>query len=489
MRALEGEETGVEFRYGPGTGIVLTKRVTFVPGTWHLRLTLGIENEGAGAGGAREFVFSPAGVVPPELDDKFYLEPRATAGGQDESDYKSGPRADEPGSIDVPTPLDFAGVHNKFFGFILREDTAGGTSGTMRGARYRPIAEIGVPEPRGLVELDVQMGLRLPDEGATSTWDYVIYAGPKDPNLFVEDFAPHALILDSDLSGSFCGLDFSAIGKALLVVLRFFHRFTGNWGVAIILLTIAVRAVLFPLNRRSQTSMARYQKKMKRVQPRLEEIKKRYENDPKKLREAQAKIMQEEGAFPPIGGCLPIFLQLPIFFGLFSMLRTSFDLRQQPFYGWITDLSRPDRLLKIDLELPLFLPDIEYLNVLPILMVVMWVIQQRGMPAPADEQAARMQKMMTFMPIIFGLMLYNYAAGLSLYVMTSSTLGIFEQRVVKKVWPVDDTEQEKKKKAGCGPFSGFMENLAAKQKEQMKRMEAAKSEQKRQGAKKKKRRR
>ena len=131
------------------------------------------------------------------------------------------------------------------------------------------------------------------------------------------------------------------------------------------------------------------------------------------------------------------------------------------------------RLLYIGLELPGFLPDFEYFNLLPILMVVLWILQQRGMPQPQDEQAARMQKMMMFMPVVFGFMLYNYAAGLSLYMITSSGVAIFEQKVIKKMWPIDDTEVVKKSEpSGCGPFSGFMEQLAEKQKEHMKRMEA-----------------
>jgi YidC/Oxa1 family membrane protein insertase len=318
------------------------------------------------------------------------------------------------------------------------------------------------------------VNLVLPAPGETRSWEYLVYAGPKAPEPFVQDCPAHQVVLDDDLS-------VDSIAKALNNVLRFFHGLAGNWGVAIILLTLCVRAVLFPLNRRSQTAMARYQKKMKRVQPRLEEAKKRFEGEPQKLREAQARIMQEEGAFPPLGGCLPIFLQMPIFFGLFSALRTSFDLRQAPFFGWITDLSRPDQLLHLGIELP-FLPSLEYLNVLPLLMVVLWVLQQMGMPKPADEQAARMQKMMMFMPVVFGLMLYNYAAGLSIYMITTSSCSILEQKVIKKLWPIDESEPEPspKDRKGCGPFSGMMQHLAERQREQMKRVQAMQAERRRQ---------
>lgn len=267
-------------------------------------------------------------------------------------------------------------------------------------------------------------------------------------------------------------LGMTQIAGLLLTVMQLLHGLTGNWGIAIILLTILIRVILFPLNRRSQTAMARYQKKMKRVQPKLNELKEKFADNPQKQRQEQARIMQEEGAFPPLGGCLPMFLQIPVFFALFSMLRTSFELRQADFGGWIHDLSQPDRMFKLGIQLPFVGDYLEYFNLLPILMIISWVFQQRGMPTPTDEQAARMQKMMMWMPVFMGVFLYNYAAGLSLYMITTSTLGIIEQRVIKKAWPIDDTELETKKR-GCGPFSGLMENLAEKQREQMKRHQAA----------------
>ena len=251
---------------------------------------------------------------------------------------------------------------------------------------------------------------------------------------------------------------FSSIANVLLFVLDGFHALTQSWGLAIILLTIAVRAILFPINRRSQTAMARYQTKMKRLQPKIDEIKKRCAKDPAQQRQEQAKLMQQEGAFPPLGGCLPMFLQIPVFIGLFAALRCSFDLRQAPFALGIKDLALPDRLFAIHLGLPL-VGTIEYLNVLPPLMVVLWIWQQKGMPMPADEQAARMQKMMMWMPVLFGFMLYNYAAGLSLYMITQSGLGILEQKVIKKVWPIDDREVPPRK-------TGFLARLMEAQQKQ-----------------------
>jgi YidC/Oxa1 family membrane protein insertase len=157
-----------------------------------------------------------------------------------------------------------------------------------------------------------------------------------------------------------------------------------------------------------------------------------------------------------------MFLQIPVFFGLFAALRASFDLRHAPFAGWITDLSKPDHLLRIDWNLPL-IGAIPYLNLLPLLMVVLWLGQQMTMPLPTDEQAARMQKRMRFMPVVFGLFLYDYAAGLSLYMITQSLLGILEQTAVKKMWPIDDTEQPKKE---GGWFSRLQKRAVEMQKQQ-----------------------
>ena len=485
LRDQDGRSQGVEFRYGPDTGLVFIKRIRTVPGTWRLELELAIENTGAAAGPPSTFVLTPAGCVPAELGDRFYNEPRAVAIGGAEDDWDlewehaRGTR-DDAGSLDVAPPLLIAGGHNKYFVFLLRGDDSGNIPGdmgqrSMRSATWRGVQDLDYldehpDDPKGAwryVATDVQLELPVPDPGETDVYRYVIYAGPKDPKVLETDHEAQVLIYEKDLS------TFSTIGRVILAVLRVFHGLVGNMGVAIILLTLCVRGALFPLNRRSQTSMARYQKKMKRVQPKLEEIKQRFANDLKKQREAQAKLMQEEGAFPPLGGCLPMLLQMPIFFGLFSALRTAFDLRQESFFWWIDDLSQPDRLFTINLPIPI-IGTIEYLNLQPLLMMALMLLQQLGMPKPTDEQAARMQKMMRFMPFLFGFFLYSYAAGLSLYVITSSAFGIIEMRVIKKIWPIDDTGPVKKKKSGCAPFSGVMKNLAEKQREQVKRMEQMK---------------
>jgi YidC/Oxa1 family membrane protein insertase len=451
--------------------------VRFEPGSWRISVTFTLENR-ASERGRLTFLLVPAATVPAEVVESFYAEPNAVAIGREgpdqpfEIDHQAALGLDESGALEVPGTLAVVGVHSKYFAFMLRERAF--ESGTLGGATYAPLRVGG----QDRIEVAVPITLELPPRGESRSVEYLVYAGPKAKDTFVADCEAHQLVLDDDLS-------VDSIARLLLWVLGKLHGVLGNWGLAIIALTLGVRLLLFPLNRRSQTAMAKYQTKMKRVQPKLEEVKKRFEKDPQKLREAQARIMQEEGAFPPLGGCLPIFLQMPVFFGLFSALRTAYELRQEPFYGYITDLSRPDHMFALP-ELPL-LP--EHFNLLPILMVVLWIVQQMGMPKPADEQAARMQKMMMFMPVVFGFMLYNYAAGLSLYMITTSTCSIVEQKVIKKFWPLDEREVERKKDgkpAGCGPFSGILQNLAEKQQAQMKRVQAMQEEKRRQEGRRKK---
>jgi|FLOH01.1.fsa_nt_gi YidC/Oxa1 family membrane protein insertase len=278
---------------------------------------------------------------------------------------------------------------------------------------------------------------------------FLWYIGPKDTRILTsEKYGDLSEIIHyADYGRSFFYRLFltSYVAPVLLWIMNFFHSIFGNWGVAIILLTIVVKAAVFPIMRHSQIKMAGYQAKMAKVKPQLDAINKKYGKDPQKKNEETMKIYKKHKLSPPVGGCLPMFLQMPIFVGLFQALRSSILIRQEPFFGWIEDLARPDALINFGHPVMNFFPftNVTTLNLLPLIMVVLWVVHQRAMPKPTDPQQAQMQKMMAFMPILFGLILYNYAAGLSLYMITSSSIGIFEQQVIRKRWPVPGSPQAK----------------------------------------------
>ena len=475
LKDASGGDVGVRFEYAPGSGVVFTKTLRAIPGTHSFDFELGIENVAAeGVAGAAQFRLVTADSVPAS-EAAWYAGPNASAGWRtddgkvvvDQQVRKEKPGNERSGSLSGAGAMSFVGVHNKYFAFFLFPGE-GQDPRTLHGASWRSVydeewsARPDNDPNKGwrTIATDLDLKLVVPPVGQTSVTKLKLYAGPKSHAEMVEANPDLTELIDEEL-----GM-FALIAHVILGILGFFHGIVGNWGWAIILMTLTVRGILFPVNRRSQTAMARFQTKMKRIQPKIDEIKERFKNDPQQQRQEQTRIMQEEGAFPPLGGCLPIFLQFPVFIGLFAALRLSIDLRQQPFMGWIHDLSEPDRLMRLDFNthLPL-IGTIEYLNVLPLLMVFLWIWQQRAMPTPTDEQQARMQKMMMWMPIAFGFMLYNYAAGLSLYMITSSAWGIIEIRVIKKIWPIDDAEKPKKQ-------NGFMARLAEAQRAKIKELEA-----------------
>ena len=479
----DGEERvrAVHFTLDGGRGVEFEKILRPAESGYDIEVEFLMRNHSAEelAGRQGSWRLTPAMGVPPAADDSFYIEPKACACWRKskgefglERKRRNYEKRDS-GAFPPSSDIVWGGVDNKYFVMALRPADPE-ASVALTGASWRTIwdaawARSHPEDAEGKsyrhIATDLDLTTRLPEVGGEARYTFRLYAGPKQPPILLQhpDGEALARLVKADLGF------FSGIAGILTSILGFFHGIIGNWGFSIILLTLFVRLALFPINRRSQTAMARHATKMKRVQPMLNAAKEKYAKDPRKLREEQARIMQEEGAFPPLGGCLPMFVQIPIFFGLFKALRTSFDLRQAPFIGWIHDLSEPDRFMHLGWHTPVI--DMEYLNILPPVMVVLWIVQQRVMPKPTDEQAQRMQRMMMWMPVLFGFFLYNYAAGLSLYMITTSIFGILEQTVIKRIWPIDDSEKPRKK-------SGFMERLGELQKqaktlEEMKRQAKA----------------
>jgi YidC/Oxa1 family membrane protein insertase len=478
------DEGGIEFSYAPGTGLVFTKRLEPMGARHQLRFTFAVENVSAeGAAGLRQFIFTPAEVVPPVGEEHFYVEPQVLAvWDEGDSEYETeaetmtpGDGKDVTGSLPSPagSKLAYAGVHNKFFGLLVTPASPD-VARSVLGASWRRVRDGGwlaanPGEDPGdawrYVVCDMPLQLAVPEVGDSTELSFEVYAGPKQRATLVAANPAYTELLREDI-GFFAG-----IASLITGLLSFYQSLVGNWGVAIILMTVTVRGMLFPLNRRAQTAMARFAKKMKRVQPLLDANKEKYENDPKKQREEQAKIMQQEGAFPPLGGCLPMFLQIPVFIGLFQALRVHFDLRHQPFILWMKDLSMPDQLMRLDFDTHLpFIGVIEYLNVLPLLMIVLWIMQHKVMPQPesTDPKQQQTRKIMIGMQVFFAFLFYNYASGLALYMITSSSIAIFESLVIKRMWPIDDSELEQKKKKKPGRF---MQKMAELQKEQQRRLD------------------
>ena len=334
----------------------------------------------------------------------------------------------------------FAGTTNRFFGGFLfpatgpEGDAAGRAMNAVETRHWPPTSFVQSGEDVGagsVPEVLCNMDLLVPQEGQTTALTFRLFLGPKSSKTFDEDpdYQRLGLVMDHDLTPACCCIPgISGLAKMLVWLLTALHSMVNNWGVAIIMLTLVVRIILSPINFNMQRTMRIHGEKMAKLKPQLDALNKRYKDDPKQLQAEMMKFNKEHQLLTaPLKGCLPMFLTMPIWFGLFTALRVMYELRGAPFFGYIQDLSRPDMLYELGI------PFVPYFNLLPIIMVGLWLYLQLGTPLPKDPQQRQMMVMMRFMPIMMGIMLYNYASGLMIYMCTSSLWGIVEQKVTKKI--------------------------------------------------------
>ena len=202
---------------------------------------------------------------------------------------------------------------------------------------------------------------------------------------------------------------FSILAVPLLRGLQFINKYVGNYGIAIILLTLLIRSIMFPLQFKSFKSM----NKMKKIQPELNKIKEKFKDDPQRMQKETMAAFKKAGA-NPLGGCLPMVAQMPIFFAFYQVLYNAEEFVGSPFYGWIVDLSVKD---------PYF--------VLPVLMACAMFFQTRLNPSPTADPTQK--KVMLIMPLVFGFIMKDLPAGLNLYMLVSTVYGVSQQLLVSKM--------------------------------------------------------
>ncbi len=250
--------------------------------------------------------------------------------------------------------------------------------------------------------------VRLPlgqiEPGATKRLAVELYAGPQEQRRLAEVAPGFDLVVDYGW--------LTIVAWPLFWLLEKYHSLSGNWGVAIILLTVSIKLVFFPLSAASYKSMA----KMKLITPRLQKIRETYENDRNKMNQAMMELYRTE-KINPLGGCFPILVQIPVFIALYWVLLAAIELRHAPFFLWIHDLSALD---------PYY--------VLPILMTGTMVLQTRLNPVPPDPVQA---KVMQFMPFIFSVFFFFFPAGLVLYWLVNNILSILQQWQIQRMFNRD----------------------------------------------------
>jgi YidC/Oxa1 family membrane protein insertase len=292
-----------------------------------------------------------------------------------------------------------------FMSSIMPEDNSDVHDGTMKLLFEDKILEAHYILPSIMV-----------NPGTQKKIEYKLFFGPKSMKILKK--TGHSLQKAIDF-----GM-FDILAKPCLWIMNFLHdNFIQNYGIAIIILTIFIKIVLWPLGTKSYKSMG----EMKRIQPLMAEIKEKHKNDKKKMNE-EVMSLYRTYKINPLGGCLPMVVQLPVFFALYRMLYEAIELRHAPFFLWINDLSAPDRLFSFNFSIPFMEPPYG-IPVLTVIMGASMLLQQKMSPPMGDPAQA---KIMMFMPIIFTVIFINFSSGLVLYWLVNNILSMAQQQYITK---------------------------------------------------------
>ena len=253
------------------------------------------------------------------------------------------------------------------------------------------------------------------DKGRQGVYSFIFYMGPKSHKVLSK--------YDNSLKEAVNFGFFNVIAKPLLIGMNFIHDVIPNYGVAIILLTIIIKLVFWPLGTKSYRSM----NEMKKIQPLMMELREKYKDDKQRMNQ-EVMGLYKTYKVNPASGCLPMLVQMPIFFALYRMLYKAIELRHAPFVGWITDLAAPERLFHFNFSIP-FMDAPHGIPVLTLLMGASFLLQQKMTPATGDPMQA---KMMMLMPLIMTVLFINFPAGLVLYMVVNNIISMGQQYYIQK---------------------------------------------------------
>ncbi len=341
--------------------------------------------------------------------------------------------------------LEWAGVMNQYYASIVKPDKASGNNALYAAPAQFPMQVSGDKTDC------VEVALGMPDfflngktdamMGGQKSFSFDIFTGPK-LNLMLDEMTDDFRMIDRVMDYGM----FTIIAYPMNWLVNLYYGWLGNWGWAIIAMTITIRLLIWPLYRKSYTSM----KRMSLLQPQMQALKEKYPNDQQKVQMEMMKLYRDYG-ISPMGGCLPMLLQMPIFFSFFYVLQTAAEFRGEGFIGWVTDLSQMDTVFSFPFmgyEVPV--------NILPILMAVSTIVQMHMTPATGDAAQVRI---MRWMPLMFFLFCYTYPSALGLYWTTSNLISILQTLIIRRL-PAPTLEKVQKKK---GAKKSFMERMLEQQ--------------------------
>ncbi len=308
-------------------------------------------------------------------------------------EFEDGPKV-------ITTAMDWGAYEGTYFiSAILPHDTD-----TVQSMSMETFGEEGV-------RMTVSSGLDTLQAGQEKIYNYKMYLGPKKLDILKS--------VGSNLDKAVNFGWFDIIAQPTLWLLNLFYGIFKNYGIAIILVTVLFKAVFWPITQKGMKSM----KNMQKLQPKMVKLKEKYKDDPTRMNQ-EVMNLYKTYKVNPLGGCLPMVLQIPVFFALYKVLLMCIELRHAPFMLWITDLSAPDRLF-IGFNIP-------YVGGIPVLTLLMggsMFLQQKMTPTTADPTQA---KIMMFLPLLFTFMFVNFASGLVLYWFVNNLLAILQQQMINR---------------------------------------------------------
>ncbi|MFZ2631896.1 MAG: membrane protein insertase YidC [Desulfosalsimonadaceae bacterium] len=390
----------VSFFWQSDAGILVEKKYSFYPDTYKIKLEVVIKNLSAQAfdddltlslinaapGGKQQFSFEgPFAFINEKLEEVPIKD-------LDEKNTLTG-------------TVGWAGLGEQYFMAVVIPEKSSASTVLLKQHLETKLLEVQYVQETPSLQPSAQ-----------ESFDFSLYLGPKRMSALKAAGGN----LDHAINFGF----FDVIAKPCLWLMNTIHdRWIPNYGVAIILLTIMFKIIFWPLGSKSYKSMA----EMKKLTPLMTEIREKYKNDKKKMNE-EVMALYKTYKVNPMSGCLPMIVQIPVFFAFYRMLYGSIELRHAPFIGWITDLSAPDRLFSFDIVIPLMTPPYG-IPVLTIIMGATMFLQQKLSPPPGDPAQARM---MMLMPLIFTFIFINFPAGLVLYWLVNNVLSISQQYYITK---------------------------------------------------------
>ena len=387
----------------PGKRII--KTLTFYPDSYMVDVSINMDNVADKIfGGAYSFGWY-GGLVPSEeneKDDLVYFESLIYQGGE-LVDLKIKEGESESNSFNGAT--DWAAVRTKYFITAIIPDSPDDVVTAFMGGQND-----------GRDAYDIALSFPAKEPTALK-----LYFGPLEYDKI------KAINRELEKTMNFGWGPIRPISKGVLFVLKKLHEFIPNYGYVLVLFSFAVKLLVYPLTKKSYQSTAA----MQQIQPEVAALKEKHSSNPQKLNQATMKLYKEKGV-NPLGGCLPMLLQMPLLFALFQVFRTTIELRAEPFVWWIKDLSAPDAVFTLPFSVPIYG---SHVAILPILMVVSMFIQQRMMSGGAAQQPQQ-KTMQYFMTGFFFLMFNSFPSGLNLYYTLFNVLTIAQQKLIPPAKPI-----------------------------------------------------